>query len=94
MINHEPWAPGELVLEPTSAAHCRVMQQIGNVAMQVFEAKAADIANDAIKRAIGYTEPAPNQCPKCRSMMNDFRTSEFLGWHGVCVECFMKEDEL
>ena len=94
MISHEPWAPGELVLEPTSATHMRVKDELGNVAMQVFEAKAADIANDAIKRAIGYTDPAHGQCPVCRSIMSDFHASEFLGWHGVCVECFMKEDEL
>ncbi len=94
MISHEAWAPGELVLEPTSSAHYRVMQQLGNVAMQVFEAKAADIANDAIKRAIGYTDTASDQCPKCRAVINGFNAGVFLGWHGVCVECFMKEDEL
>lgn len=94
MTNHETWAPGALVLEPVSTAHMSVVQQQGFAAMQAFEARAADIANDAISRMIGYTEPAPVKCPRCLKSYTEWNATEFIGWHGICVECFMKEGDL
>lgn len=36
--------------------------------------------------------PEDVQCPVCKRFFEDFtECSEFIGWHGKCVECFMKE---
>lgn len=38
-------------------------------------------------------EPDDVQCPCCKRYFQDFtEESEFIGWHGKCVECFMKEE--
>ncbi len=38
----------------------------------------------------------PLECQKCKQTIDesDHNASEFLGWHGACVSCFMKEDKL
>lgn len=91
---HEPWLPDALVLPPIDECTEDFILRGGKFEdICMIEAISADVANDAIKRIIGYTEPAPDQCPVCRRMMNDFHASEFLGWHGECVECFVKREE-
>lgn len=94
MPKHEPWLPDALVLPPIDECTEDYIEAGGRFErLRMMEGKAADVANDAIKKAIGYTEPAPDQCPVCRKMMNDFHASEFLGWHGECVNCFVKREE-
>ena len=34
------------------------------------------------------------KCLRCLKSYTDWSETEFIGWHGVCVECFMKEGEL
>lgn len=34
------------------------------------------------------------KCPRCYCEYTDWNQTEFIGWHGECVECFMKEDDL
>lgn len=40
------------------------------------------------------SEPEAVKCHCCLQVFTDCKAIEFLGWNGVCVECFMKEDEL
>lgn len=35
-------------------------------------------------------EPETVKCPFCLREYTDWNETEFIGWHGICVECEMK----
>ena len=51
--NREPWCPLAIVLEPASKAHEDYQDRYGEFSLPAGEAKAAQIANDAIEKMMG-----------------------------------------
>lgn len=35
----------------------------------------------------------PAKCPCCLKSYTDWNETEFIGWHGECVECFFKREK-
>jgi len=38
----------------------------------------------------GVSTAEPVKCPCCLKAYTDWNETEFIGWHGICVECEMK----
>lgn len=33
------------------------------------------------------------KCPCCLKSYTDWNETEFIGWHGECVDCFFKRED-
>lgn len=42
---------------------------------------------------VPHAESEPVKCPCCLKSYTDLNETEFIGWHGECVECFFKREE-
>ena len=49
--------------------------------------------DDAIDEAMNALMDGKAKCQHCGSQFDDLtEEAEFIGWHGMCVKCFLSED--
>lgn len=69
-----------------------IIQQRNAAAIRALKKMESDNLNRRVKLAIeSHKRPTDTvKCPVCLRSYEDWNETEFIGWHGICVECEMK----
>ena len=57
------------------------------------ESAPASFFGDGVPDDWPPAEPEPVKCPCCLREYTDWNETEFIGWHGECVDCFFKRED-
>lgn len=70
-----------------------IIQQRNAAAIRALKKMESDNLNRRVKEALDCHMARPTdtvKCPCCLKSYTDWNETEFIGWHGICVECEMK----